>query len=238
MPKQTRGWDDVANVTRGQRHKEESSDYRYFPDPDLVPVTVAAAKAETIRAALGELPAALRRRMERTHGITPYDSDVLVNQGQELVDYFVALADQVRDGKLASNWTQQDVLRILKDESIDIAEFARRMPVARLAELLSAVKEGLVDTSRARELLVEMLSTGRSAAEVIQAHGIVKVDESDLFALAQQLLVGNPKIVADIQAGKLQAAGNLIGQAKKQNPNVSPGRFREIVIELAGKMGG
>jgi len=236
VPKQTRGWDDVADVTRGQRHKEESSDYRYFPDPDLVPVTVAAAEVETIRAALGELPAALRRRLEQTHGITPYDSDVLVNQGQDLVDYFVALSNAVRDGKLASNWVQQDVLRILKDDSIGIAEFQRRMPIPRLAELLLAVKEGLVDTGRARELLVEMLTTGRSAAEVIQAHGIVKVDESDLFTLAQKLLDANPKIVADIQAGKLQAAGNLIGQAKKQNPNVSPGRFREIVIELVGKM--
>ena len=77
-----------------------------------------------------------------------------------------------------------------------------------------------------------MLATGRSAAEVMQAHGIVKVDESELFALAEELLAANPKIVADIQAGKLQAAGNLIGQAKKQNPNVNPGRFREIIVEL------
>ncbi len=160
---------------------------------------------------------------------------MLVNQGQELVDYFVALAEAVKDGKLASNWVQQDVLRLVKEQSLDLAQFAAKMPVARLAELLAAVQDGQVDTGRARELLVEMLSTGRSAAEVIAAHGIVKVDESELFALAEKLLTANPKIVADLQAGKMQAAGTWSGQAKKKNSNVSPGRFREIILELVSR---
>ncbi len=234
VPKQTRGWDDVENVTRAQRHKEESSDYRYFPDPDLVPVLVPAERVEQTRAALGELPAALRRRLESTWGITPYDSDVLVNQGQGLVDYFVELAEAVGDGKTASNWVQQDVLRTLKEQSLTIDKYPLR-PKA-LAELLKAVKDGQLDTSRGREILVEMLATGQSAAELMQARGIAKVDESDLMTLGQEILAANPKIVADIKAGKLQAASSLIGQAKKKNPNVNPGRFREIVIELAGKM--
>ncbi len=234
VPKQTRGWDDVANVTREQRHKEESSDYRYFPEPDLVPVVVAADKIEHTRAALGELPAALRQRLESTHGITPYDSDVLVNQGQPLVDYFVELALAAGDGKMASNWVQQDVLRTLKEQSLAIDQFPLRPK--SLAELLKAVQEGQLNTSRAREIFVEMVSSGRSAAELMQAQGIAKVDESQLVALGQELLVANPKVVADIKGGKLQAAGSLIGQAKKKNPNVDPGRFREIIIELAGKM--
>src|SRR6201999_892061 len=99
------------------------------------------------------------------------------------------------------------------------------------SELIKAVKEGLLDTGRGRELLVEMVGTGKSAADLMQAHGIEKVDESELVALCQELLAANPKIVADIQGGKTQAAGNLIGQAKKRNPNVNPGRFREIVVE-------
>src|SRR5262249_51846411 len=81
VPKQTRGWDDVANITRGQRHKEESSDYRYFPDPDLVPVRTTDAEVEAVRASLGELPAQMRSRLEATFGIKPYDSDVLVSAG-------------------------------------------------------------------------------------------------------------------------------------------------------------
>ncbi len=183
-----------------------------------------------MRAALGELPAAMRRRLEDTHGITPYDSDVLVNQGPELVDYFARLAEATGDGKLASNWVQQDVLRLLKEQQTDIKNFALTVP--RLAELLKAVQGNLLNTSRAREVLVEMVSTGRSAAEVMKSQGIEQVDESALVALAQELVAANPKIVADIQGGKLQAASSLIGQAKKRNPNVDPGRFREIVIKL------
>ena len=234
VPKQTRGWDDVENITRGQRHKEESSDYRYFPDPDLVPVRVPAERVEQTRAALGELPAALRGRLEATWGITPYDSDVLVNQGAGLVDYFVALATAVGDGKMASNWVQQDVLRTLKERTLSIEQFPLRP--AALAELLAAVKAGQLDTSRGREIFLEMLETGRPAAELMKARGIAKVDESELVALAREILAANPKVLADLKAGKLQAAGNLIGQAKKKNPNVNPGRFREIVIELAGQM--
>jgi aspartyl-tRNA(Asn)/glutamyl-tRNA(Gln) amidotransferase subunit B len=234
VPKQTRGWDDVANVTRGQRHKEESSDYRYFPDPDLAPVVTDEAEIEAVRASLGELPAQIRGRLEDTYGIKPYDSDVIVSAGRALVDYYVELAELVGDGKLASNWVQQDVMRTLNEQKIDVDSFALRPP--QLGELLTAIQQGDVDTSRAREVFVDMVASGKSAAEVMQAAGIEKVDESQLVALCQELIAANPKIVADIKGGKLQAAGNLIGQAKKKNPNVNPGRFRELVIELVGKM--
>ncbi|HTM54485.1 MAG TPA: Asp-tRNA(Asn)/Glu-tRNA(Gln) amidotransferase GatCAB subunit B, partial [Pirellulales bacterium] len=234
VPKQTRGWDDVANVTRGQRHKEESSDYRYFPDPDLVPVRVSPGEIDDARASLGELPAALRHRLETTHGIKPYDSDVLVSAGRGLVDYYVELAQLVGDGKLASNWVQQDVMRTLNEQKVEPERFTLRP--ARLAELLTAIQKGEIDTSRAREVFIEMVTSGRSAAEVMKSQGIVQVDEGALVALCQELIEANPKIVADIKAGKQQAASNLIGQAKKKNPNVNPGRFRELVVELVSKM--
>jgi aspartyl-tRNA(Asn)/glutamyl-tRNA(Gln) amidotransferase subunit B len=234
VPKQTRGWDDVANITRGQRHKEESSDYRYFPDPDLVPVRVSEKEIEEATASLGELPADLRHRLEKTFGIKPYDSDVLVSAGRPLVDYYVELAQLCGDGKLASNWVQQDVMRTLNEQKVEIDQFLLR-PTG-LCELLKAIQAEDIDTSRAREVFIEMVASGRSAAAVMQAQGVEKVDESALVELCRELLAANPKIVADIQAGKQQAAGNLIGQAKKKNPNVNPGRFREIVVELVSKM--
>jgi aspartyl-tRNA(Asn)/glutamyl-tRNA(Gln) amidotransferase subunit B len=234
VPKQTRGWDDQANVTRGQRHKEESSDYRYFPDPDLLPVVVSDAELESVRASLGELPAALRARLEQTYGIKPYDSDVLVNQGRALVDYYTELATQVDDGKLASNWIQQDVLRELNDRQWTIDQFPVRP--AGFADLLKRVKAGQIDTSRAREVLLDMINTGRSAAEIIQERGIKQVDESELLALCRELLAKNPRIVTDIKEGRTKAAGALIGQAKKINPNVNPGRLLEICLELAAAM--
>ncbi len=234
VPKQTRGWDDVADVTRAQRHKEESSDYRYFPDPDLVPVRVSEAEIAAARQSLGELPADLRHRIERTHGIKPYDSDVMVSAGRGLVDYFVELAELCGDGKLASNWVQQDVMRTLNEQKIEIEQFSLRPP--QLCALLKAIQEGQLDTSRAREVFIEMVASGKSAAEVMKAQGIEKVDDNKLVELCKELIAANPKIVADIRSGKLQAAGNLIGQAKKKNPNVHPGRLREIVIDLVGKM--
>ena len=234
VPKQTRGWDDAANVTRGQRHKEESSDYRYFPDPDLVPVTLTDDEIEAVRNSLGELPADLRHRLELTYNITPYDSDVIVNQGQPLVDYYVELAELAGDGKLASNWLQQDVLRELKERNLAIEQFPLRP--AALADLLKKVQAGDVDTTRGREVFLGMLQHGKSAAEVMSEMGIEKVDESALIELCRELVAANPKLVADVQAGKLQAAGAFVGQAKKKNPNVNPARVREICLELIAKL--
>ena len=103
VPKSTRGWDETTQTTYLQREKEESSDYRYFPEPDLVPVTTTDAEVERVRASLGELPAALRCRLEETYGITPYDSDVLVNQGRGAGGLLRRTGRAlVGDGKLAS----------------------------------------------------------------------------------------------------------------------------------------
>jgi aspartyl-tRNA(Asn)/glutamyl-tRNA(Gln) amidotransferase subunit B len=234
VPKQTRGWDDVDLVTRGQRHKEESSDYRYFPDPDLVPVTVTDEQIEAVRSAQGELPADMRHRLELTWNISPYDSDVIVNKGRALVDYFVELATLAGDGKMASNWVQQDVLRELKERSLEIEQFPVRP--AALAELLTKVKSGDIDTTRAREVLLGMLGSGKSAAEMMAEMGISKVDESALISLCEELVAESPKLVADVKAGKLQAAGAFIGLAKKKNPNVNPARVKEICLELIQKL--
>jgi len=235
VPKSTRGWDESRGVTLPQRSKEESSDYRYFPDPDLVPLTVTEEEIDAIRQTLGELPAQLRTRLESTYGIGPYDSDVIVNQGRAVVDYYIDLADRCGDGKVAGNWVQQDVLRTLNERGIAIHDYP--VSAASLAELIGKVAAGQIETSRAREVLAEMVASGKSADEAIQAMGIQQVDETELVALGRELLQSNPKVLADLKAGNLKAAGFLIGQAKRKNPNVNPGRFREICLELA-KTGG
>jgi aspartyl-tRNA(Asn)/glutamyl-tRNA(Gln) amidotransferase subunit B len=229
-PKQTRGWDDVAGVTRGQRSKEESSDYRYFPDPDLAPVTVGPQEVETVRQSLGELPAALRHRLERDFGLSAYDADVLINQGRPVVDYFLGVAQASGDPKAAANWVTQDVLRSLKESNRAIES----VPVTSgaLADLIRKVKSGEVPSPRAREVFQTMLEKRLDAGAALQVLGISAVDEGELIALCQKLLAANPKTISDVRAGKLQAVGALIGQAKKQNPNVDPTRFRELCLEL------
>jgi aspartyl-tRNA(Asn)/glutamyl-tRNA(Gln) amidotransferase subunit B len=234
VPKQTRGWDDQAMVTRGQRHKEESSDYRYFPDPDLCPVITTAAEVEAVRNNLGELPAQLRVRLESTYGITPYDSDVIVSQGRPTVEYFVTLAEATADGKRASNWVQQEVLRVLNETGGAISDFP--VKAAGLAVLVKAVIDGELDVSRAKEVFNDMVATGKSAAAIMQERGIEKVDSSALKALCAELLAASPRIVADVKAGKEQAVGAIVGQAKRKNPNVSPGEVRAICLELIQEM--
>jgi aspartyl-tRNA(Asn)/glutamyl-tRNA(Gln) amidotransferase subunit B len=229
-PKQTRGWDDPAGVTRAQRHKEESSDYRYFPEPDLVPVTVSEADVAAARAAMGEPPTVLRKALEAKWGISAYDADVLVNQGRDLVAYFEELATAAGDGKAASNWMQQDVLRTLNDRGGTIAEFPLRP--AAVADIIGRVRAGEFDTSRGREIFAEALASGRPVADVVAAMGIAAVSDDDLVALCRELLAANPKIVADVQGGKEQAAAGLIGQAKKKNPNVNPGKVRQMCLDL------
>ncbi|HJN07683.1 MAG TPA: Asp-tRNA(Asn)/Glu-tRNA(Gln) amidotransferase subunit GatB [Pirellulaceae bacterium] len=232
--KTTRGWDDQMQVTRIQRQKEESSDYRYFPDPDLLPVTATAGEVEAVRGQLGELPAALRVSLVKKHGIDDYDAHVLVNQDRPLVDYFEALAAAGGDGKRASNWVQQDVLRLLNEMGKTIEQF----PVAAsaLGELLKSIGAGDIDNTRAKDVLQEMIDSQVSAVDAMVALGIEKVDTSDLESLCQELLEANPAVVADLKEGKMKAVGALIGQAKKKNPNVNPAQIKSICIQLVEKM--
>jgi aspartyl-tRNA(Asn)/glutamyl-tRNA(Gln) amidotransferase subunit B len=230
--KTTRGWDDQAQVTRPQRQKEESSDYRYFPDPDLVPVLVRPAEVAELRNSLGELPAAIRQRLQDTYGLEAYDSEVIVNQGRGLVDYYVALADACGDGKRASNWVQQDVLRTLNERGLDVAAFP--VSAAALAELLGRIQRGDLDNSRARDVFQQMLASGQSAAEAMRSLGIASVNREEILALCQRLVADNPQAVAEIRAGKQKALGALIGQAKRLNPNVNPAAVREICLQLIG----
>jgi aspartyl-tRNA(Asn)/glutamyl-tRNA(Gln) amidotransferase subunit B len=234
MPKQTRGWDDPAGITRPQRQKEESSDYRYFPEPDLVPVTVSDARLAEVRASMGEPPTVLRKTLAEKWKISAYDADVLVNQGRELVAYFEDVATRVADGKVASNWLQQDVLRTLNERGESIDAFPIR-PEA-LADLIGRVQKGDFDTSRGREIFAEVLTSGRSVADVVASLGIAAVGDDELVELCKALLAENPKIVADVKGGKEQAAAGLIGQAKKKNPNVNPGKVRAMCIDLIRAM--
>ena len=234
VPKQTRGWDDQAEVTRGQRHKEESSDYRYFPDPDLVPVIVSGQQVDEVRASLGELPSALRSRLETSYGIDPYDADVLVNQGRSLVGYYETVAQMTGEGKRASNWLQQDVLRTLNERGWTIEQFP--VPATDLAELLQAIQRQEIDNTRAKDVFQQMLDHQQSVPQAMQALGITQVDRSQTIELCREILLANPKAVADLKEGKQKAVGSLIGQAKQRNANINPAQIKELFLQLVHEL--
>ena len=230
VPKQTRGWDDNAQLTRAQREKEESSDYRYFPDPDLVPVTITNEQVEAFRQQIPELPAALREKLVDEFSLTPYTADVIVNQGPEVVANFQSLAQHTGDSKQSGNWVQGEVLRVLKEEDWELSEFP--ISAEGLADLLKAIQQGELNNSRGKEVFSEMLSAGTSAADAMAALGIEKVDDSALEDLCREIVMANPKVISDVQSGNEKAVGALIGQAKQKNPNVNPGQVRQICLDI------
>lgn len=234
VAKRTFGWDDAMQETYPQREKEESSDYRYLPDPDLTPVTVSRERVEEVRRSLGELPAAIRKHLQSLYELKPHDAEVIVNQGRAFVNYFSEVAETAGDGRRASNWMQQDVLRTLNEQQIDIAEFG--VPATALGEMLKLVADGELTSSQAKDVFSEMIEKSVTAPVAMKNLGIEKVDSSELEELCRQLLAANPHVVVDVKDGKHKAIGALIGQAKKQNPNANPNDVRQICLRLIADM--
>ncbi|WP_145416314.1 Asp-tRNA(Asn)/Glu-tRNA(Gln) amidotransferase subunit GatB [Planctomycetes bacterium K23_9] len=229
-PKTTRGWDDTKEITFQQREKEESADYRYFPDPDLLPVRILREQVEAIRSTLGETPDQTRDRLPGQYGIKPYDADVIVKSGSQMVVYFERVAELSGDGKRASSWVQQDVMRTMKDRQIDVSDFP--VDADKLGDLLKRIAAGDIDNSRAKDVFNHLVDNDQSVDEAIQSLGIESVDSSEIDALVQELLDANPKIVEDVLSGNEKAVGALIGQAKKKNPNANPQVIRETALRI------
>ncbi|MFM7834874.1 MAG: Asp-tRNA(Asn)/Glu-tRNA(Gln) amidotransferase GatCAB subunit B, partial [Planctomycetaceae bacterium] len=173
VPKQTRGWDAEKGLTFSQREKEESSDYRYFPDPDLEPVFVAAAEIESLRAALPETPVARRQRWCSSLGLSEYDASVILDQGPELAAWFENVQQLCGDGKTAANWVTQDILRDLKATGTSLQDFPITAEV--LGSLLKCVVAERITTKSARDIYAELRASAEqsgTAAAVVQIEQI------------------------------------------------------------------
>ena len=216
--KTTRGWSDVEEVTKPQREKETAADYRYFPEPDLVPVVTDDAWLDRIRQSIGELPAARRDRFESEYGLSAYDANVLVEQGQDVADYYDAVARGTGQYKLASNWIQQDVLRTIKEKKLAVADFP--VPPAGLADLINRVQRGELNTNQGREILGRMIETGDPAELIIEMGGYRMVSDRDQIAAAvAAAIAANPQAIDELKRGKKKpeaVKGFLRGQVMKQ----------------------
>ena len=217
-PKQTRGWNDPEGKTKVQREKETAADYRYFPEPDLVPVVVDDAWVARVRASIGELPAQRRARFSSDYGLSDYDANVLVEQGQDVADYYDAVAQATTNYKVASNFVQQEVLRVVKERKIPITDF----PVgpASLADLINRVSRSELNTNQGREVLGKLIDSGDPIDTIIEAGGYKMVsDEGALVAAIDAALAANPKALEDLKGGKKKpdaVKGFLRGQVMKQ----------------------
>jgi aspartyl-tRNA(Asn)/glutamyl-tRNA(Gln) amidotransferase subunit B len=238
VPKETRGWDATRSVTFAQRGKEEASDYRYFPDPDLVPVTVSDEFLDSIRATLCEFPAVRRKRLTATYGLSDYDARVTIDQGQAFVDYFEEVARLCGDGKQACNWMTQDVLREMNERSLPIGRFPIRAAV--LGNLLERIGKKQITIKSAREVFMELLAENPDRRPISSAHidqiiaekGLALVsDTGELERVIAEVIGKNPKAVADFKAGKQAAVGALIGQVMKSAKGADPQTVRTMLME-------
>lgn len=236
ISKATAGWDDVQGVTVVQRRKEEASDYRYFPEPDLVPVEVDQAWLDRIRATLPELPAARRKRFENQLGLSAYDARVLVGQGLAFADYFEKVARECGDAKAASNWCSNQVLAVLNERKLSIQEFS--LAPEALADLIVRVKKHNINAQRAREVFGIMLQTGETADAIIKRLGLdVSFDAEQLRELVKKSIAANAKAVADVKAGKQKAMDALVGFVMRETKGKAPtDEVRRIMNEELAKV--
>lgn len=237
VPKETRGYDAGRNATFAQRGKEEASDYRYFPDPDLVPVEVSQEFLAGIRETLCEFPAARRARYQSEHGLSEYDASVLVDQGRSLADYFDAVAKGCGDGKQACNWVTQDLLREMNNRKLGIGEFPIRPEV--LIDILKKVNGKLITIKSGREVFMDLLDhvepeevSVAKVESIIQEKGLALVSDSgQLEGIVKGVVEKNPKAVADFRGGKQAAVGALIGQVMREMKGADAGAVRELILK-------
>ena len=231
---ETRLWDSTRGETMSMRSKEEAHDYRYFPDPDLPPLVVDAARVEAIRAGLPELPASRVRRFVREFGLSDYDANVIARLLPGGAAYFEAAVAAGAPPKAAGNWIQGELRRKLKE--ID-ADDTSRSPVSppALAGLIALVERGVISNSTGKQVFEKMWATGRTAEEIVQADGLAQIgDESALAAVVAEVVAGHPGEVEQIRAGKNSVFGFLVGQVMKRtggkaNPKLAAELVRRAV---------
>jgi aspartyl-tRNA(Asn)/glutamyl-tRNA(Gln) amidotransferase subunit B len=214
VAQETRLYDPDKNVTRPMRGKEEANDYRYFPDPDLLPVVIEPQTIAAMRAELPELPADKRRRFMTDHGLSAYDADVLTSS-RELGDYYDALVKSTRAGaKVAANWVMGEVTAALNRDRLDVAA-AKISPVA-LGSLLDRIADGTISGKIAKEIFEAMWSGGGDADAIIKGRGLEQISNIEsIEKLVADVLAANPEQVAQFRAGKTQVLGYLVGQIMK-----------------------
>ena len=211
---ETRLFDPDRGATRSMRSKEYAHDYRYFPEPDLVPLRLDAAWVAGIRTALPELPRARRQRFVSQYGLPAYDAAILT-QSRTLAEYYEAAARGHANPKAISNWIMSELLRELGGDD-EAAIAGSPISPAHLAQLVSLIDDGTISGKIAKDVFVRMLGSGEDPATIVGREGLTQVaDTGALQALVDQAIAANPKAVADFKSGKTVAAKALVGQVMK-----------------------
>jgi aspartyl-tRNA(Asn)/glutamyl-tRNA(Gln) amidotransferase subunit B len=230
ISQETRLWNQTANRTDSMRSKEKAHDYRYFPEPDLLPVHVSPAWREDIRHTLPELPDAKRHRFAAKYGITPYDAEVLT-ASRTLADYFEAVVAAGAPGKSSANWIQTELLGRLSEARRPFADSPE--PTA-LAELINLVESGKITAAVAKRVFVTMFDSGRSAGEIVAAEGLAQIsDTSAIEQAARDVIAKNPDNVAKYKGGNEGVFKFFVGQVMRATRGqANPQAVNDILRKL------
>jgi len=233
LVQETRLWNADQEITLSMRSKEYAHDYRYFPEPDLVPLAIDSAWMEEIRRSLPELPEAKRDRFVRAYGIPEYDAGVLTMR-KKLADYYEAAVKAHSDPKMVSNWVMVELLGRLNKDGKDITESP--IPPERLGAMLGLLAKGTISGKMAKEFFEEMYTTGADPADILKKKGGQITDASELEKIIADILAKNPGAVAEYKSGKEGPFNFLVGQVMratrgKANPHVVNNLLKKVLQE-------
>jgi len=231
---ETRLYDPDRDETRSMRSKEDAQDYRYFPDPDLLPLLIAAADIERVRATMPELPQARRERFQSVYGLSAYDADALTG-ARESADYFEALVKAgAAEPKLCANWQTGELAAALKRDGLEIA--ACPVSAAALGGLLGRIADGTLSGKMAKEVFEAMWAGEGGADAIIEARGLKQISDSGAIeTLVDEVLAANARQVEDYRAGKEKAFNSLVGQVMKATKGkANPAQVNEILKRKLG----
>jgi aspartyl-tRNA(Asn)/glutamyl-tRNA(Gln) amidotransferase subunit B len=230
---ETRLYDAERDETRAMRGKEEANDYRYFPDPDLLPVELDEGFITGVREAMPELPRAKAERFTADYGLKQADIDLLT-ASRDTADYFEAVAASVEDKRLAANWVAGELGAALNRDGLDIT--ASKVSAASLAGLLNRIHDNTISGKIAKEVFAAMWDEGGEADAIIESRGLEQItDSGELEATVDQVIADNPEQVEQYRAGKEKVLGFLVGQVMKATQGkANPAKVNEI---LRAKLG-
>lgn len=229
---ETRLWNASQGTTMSMRSKEESHDYRYFPEPDLVPVEVDEAWIGRIRSTLPELPAEMRKRFMDSYGLPEYDAGILT-QTAAMARYFEDCVQSLDAPKDISNWIMTEVLRVMNEQGITMSSFT--VTPAMLSELISLVRQGSISGHMAKEVFAEMASSGRQAPEIVRERGMTQLsDEDELKGIATGIVECNASEAQKYRSGKAGLLGFFVGKLMaategKANPKLASKIMKEML---------
>ncbi len=208
---ETRRWDDTRGMSVVLRSKEDAQDYRYFPEPDLVPIVISDEWIEEIRATIPEMPAQRKARYVSEYGLPEYDA-FIITASKHMADFFDACVAAGATPKTVANWLMGDILKVMNDKELEEIPFA----AADLAKLIALIEGGTISNSAAKKVLDEMFANPHDPEEIVKEKGLVQIsDEGAIKALVDEVIAANPQSVADYKAGKGKAMGFLVGQCMK-----------------------